>query len=149
LSQLAAQCVRAVSLPASAAAIANAHIQGYGSRIRDLPTTLDKLVRKQLMEVKMRHVMALLATSIIIPVTAVLATGALAKDRPVTDQERPKLEAALKEAGCSSGKMEFDDDKAAAHPNGKFEVDDATCQDGKKYDLTFDPNFKVLTKKLD
>jgi hypothetical protein len=101
------------------------------------------------MEVKMRHVMALLATSIIIPVTAVLATGALAKDRPVTDQERPKLEATLKEAGCSGGKMEFDDDKAAAHPNGKFEVDDATCQDGKKYDLTFDPNFKVLTKKLD
>jgi hypothetical protein len=45
--------------------------------------------------------------------------------------------------------MEFDDDKATAHPNGKFEVDDATCQDGKKYDLTFDPNFKVLTKKLD
>ncbi len=62
------------------------------------------------------------------------ATGALAKDRAVTDQERPKLEAALKEAGCSGGKMEFDDDKAAAYPNGKFEVDDSTCQDGKKYD---------------
>lgn len=38
---------------------------------------------------------------------------------------------------------------ATAHPNGKFEVDDATCQDHKKYDLTFEPNFKVLTKKLD
>lgn len=97
----------------------------------------------------MRYVMALLATSIVIPVTAVLATGALAKDRPITVQERPKLEGALKEAGCSGGKMEFDDDKAAAHPNGKFEVDDATCQDGKKYDLTFGPNYKVLTKKLD
>ncbi|GEP57855.1 hypothetical protein RSO01_50210 [Reyranella soli] len=36
--------------------------------------------------------------------------------------------------------MEFDDDKAAAYPNSKFAVDDATCQDGKKYDLTFDPN---------
>jgi hypothetical protein len=91
------------------------------------------------METEMRYVMALLATSIVIPAAAVLATGALAKDRPVTDQERPKLEAALKAAGCSGGKMEFDDD----------EVDDATCQDGKKYDLTFDPNFKVLTKKLD
>lgn len=54
-----------------------------------------------------------------------------------------------KDCSRSSGKMEFDDDKAAAHPNGKFEVDDATCQDGKKYDLTFDPNYKVLTKKLD
>jgi len=94
----------------------------------------------------MRPMPALLAVALILPATAALTTAALAKDRPVTDQERPKLEAALKEAGCSGGKMEFDDDKAAAHPNGKFEVDDATCQDGKKYDLTFDPNFKVLTK---
>ncbi len=101
------------------------------------------------MDTEMRYVMALLTTSIVIPVTAVLATSAPANDRPVTDQERPRLEAALKEAGCSGGKMEFDDDKAAAHPDGKFEVDDATCQDGKKYDLTFDPNYKVLTKKLD
>ena len=97
----------------------------------------------------MRNMMSLLATSIVLPCAAVLATSAMAKDRPVTDQERPKLEAALKEAGCSGGKMEFDDDKGASHPNGKFEVDDATCQDGKKYDLTFDPNYKVLTKKLD
>jgi hypothetical protein len=87
--------------------------------------------------------------SIAAALVAVSAGTAFAKDRPITDQERPKLEAALKEAGCSGGKMEFDDDKATAHPNGRFEVDDATCQDGKKYDLTFDPNFKVLTKKLD
>jgi len=92
---------------------------------------------------------SLLATSIVFPVAALLATTAIAKDRPVTDQERTKLEAALKEAACSGGKMEFDDDKGASYPNGKFEVDDATCQDGKKYDLTFDPDYKVLTKKLD
>lgn len=97
----------------------------------------------------MRNMLSLIATSIVLPAAVVLATSATAKDRSVTDQERPKLEAALKEAGCSGGKMAFDDDKAAAHPNGKFEVDDATCQDGKKYDLTFDPNYKVLTKKLD
>ena len=101
------------------------------------------------MDAEMRYVMSLVATSIVIPVAAVLTTSALAKDRPVTDQERPKLEAALKEAGCSGGKMEFDDDKATAHPNGKFEVDGATCQDGKKYDLTFGPDYKVLTRKLD
>lgn len=89
------------------------------------------------------------ALSIAVALVAVSTGAALAKDRPVTDQERPKLEAALKEAGCSGGKIEFDDDKGAAHPNGKFEVDDATCQDGKKYDLTFAPDFKVLTKKLD
>ncbi len=91
----------------------------------------------------------LLATSIVLPAVAVLTTSAIAKDRPVTDRERPKLEAAFKEAGYSGGKMEFYDDKATAHPNGKFEVDDATCQDRKKHDLTFEPNFKVLTKKLD
>ena len=92
----------------------------------------------------MQRMPALLALALVVP-----ATAALAKDRPVTDQERPKLEAALKEVGCSGGKMEFDDDKGATHPNGKFEIDDSTCQDGKKYDLTFDPSFKLLTKKLD
>ena len=92
----------------------------------------------------MRFALPLLAVVIALP-----AAGALAKDRAITEQERPKLEATLKEAGCSGGKMEFDDDKASAHPNGKFEIDDSTCQDGKKYDLTFDPNFKLLIKKLD
>jgi Peptidase propeptide and YPEB domain len=91
----------------------------------------------------MKRLLPLIACALVLP-----AGASLAKDRAVTDQERPKLEAALKEAGCSGVKMEFDDDKAAAHPNGKFEVDDATCQDGKKYDLTFDPAFKLLTKKL-
>lgn len=89
------------------------------------------------------------AFPLLVAVVALPAAGALAKDRAVTDQERPKLEAALKEVGCSGGKMEFDDDKGTAHPSGKFEIDDSTCQDGKKYDLTFDPEFKLLTKKLD
>ncbi len=92
----------------------------------------------------MRFVVPLLAATLVLPAHAVLA-----KDRPVTDQERTQLEAALKEAGCSGGKMEFDDDKGAAHPNGKFEVDDSTCQEGKKYDLTFGPDYKLLTKKAD
>ena len=90
-----------------------------------------------------------ISVPVIVALIVLPAAGALAKDRPVTAEEQPRLEAALKEAGCSGGKMEFDDDKAAAHPNGKFEVDDSTCQDGKKYDLTFDPAFKLLTKKLD
>ena len=92
----------------------------------------------------MRHTLSLLVITLLVP-----ATVTQAKDRLVTDQERPRLEAALKEAGCSGGKMEFDDDKGASHPNGKFEIDDATCQDGKKYDLSFGPDFKLLNKKLD
>ena len=81
-------------------------------------------------------------------VSAVLAGPAMAKDRPVTDQERTKLEEAVKAAGCTGGEMEFDDDKATAHPAGKFEVDDAMCGN-QKHDLAFDPDFKMLSKKPD
>lgn len=35
--------------------------------------------------------------------------------------------------------MEFDD--------GRFEVDDARCRDGKRYDLTFDRDFKLTNKE--
>ena len=77
-----------------------------------------------------------------------LARPAVAKDRPVTDQERTKLEEAVKAAGCTGGKMEFDDDKATAHPAGKFEVDDAMCGN-LKHDLVFDIDFKMLSKKAD
>jgi hypothetical protein len=70
-----------------------------------------------------------------------LCASAAVAGRPVTAEERAKLVAALQAQGCSGGKMEFDD--------GKFEVDDATCQDGKKYDLDFDPSFNLIRKKPD
>ena len=66
----------------------------------------------------------------------------LAKDRPVTEDERLKLVAAVTAQGCSGGKMEFDDD-------GHFEVDDAKCNDGRKYDLEFDASFNLTKKKID
>lgn len=72
---------------------------------------------------------------------AALSTTAAWADRPVTDAEREKLVVALKAEGCSGGEMEFDD--------GKFEVDDARCADGKKYDLDFDSTFKLTKKELD
>lgn len=81
-------------------------------------------------------------------VSAGLVLPAMAKDRPVTDQERTKLEESVKAAGCTGGKMEFDDDKATAHPAGKFEVDDAMCGN-QKHDLVFDTDFKMLSKKPD
>jgi hypothetical protein len=80
--------------------------------------------------------------------SAGLAFPAAANDRPVTDQERAKLEAAVKAAGCTGGEMEFDDDKATAHPAGKFEVDDAMCGN-QKHDLVLDTDFKMLSKKAD
>lgn len=69
------------------------------------------------------------------------ATQARADDRPVTSAERTQLVAALEAQGCTGGKMEFDD--------GKFEVDDAKCSDGRTYDLDFDASFKLLKKDLE
>jgi hypothetical protein len=71
-----------------------------------------------------------------------VATPTLAKDRPVTDDERAKLVAAVTAQGCSGGTMEFDDD-------GYYEVEDASCNDGREYELKFDTAFKFTSKKLD
>jgi hypothetical protein len=62
-------------------------------------------------------------------------------DRQLTREEKSSIRSAMKDAQCSGGKMEFDD--------GKFEVDNAKCQDGKRYDLTFDRNFKMTNKELE
>jgi hypothetical protein len=70
-----------------------------------------------------------------------LTAGATLADRAVTDDERSKLVTALQAAGCSGGKMEFDD--------GKFEVDNSKCADGKTYDLDFDASFALIKKKLE
>ena len=69
------------------------------------------------------------------------ATPALTDDRPVTDDERTKLVAAVTAQGCSGGTMEFDDDH--------YEVDDAKCNDGREYELKFDSAFKLMSKDLD
>lgn len=72
---------------------------------------------------------------------AALASTAARADRPVTDAERAKLVAALQAEGCTGAEMEFDD--------GMFEVDDARCADGKKYDFEFDASFNLTKKELD
>ena len=59
--------------------------------------------------------------------------------RAVTDDERAKLVSAISAQGCSGGKMEFDD--------GKYEVDNARCNDGKTYDLDFGQSFELLEKE--
>ena len=48
---------------------------------------------------------------------------------------------AVSAQGCSGGKLEFDD--------GKYEVDNARCNDGKTYDLDFNPSFELIKKKLE
>jgi Peptidase propeptide and YPEB domain len=73
---------------------------------------------------------------------AVAILPALA-DRQVTEDERAKLSAAVQAEGCSGGKFELDED------DQQFEVDDAVCADGKKYDLKFDRQMRLKRKNLD
>ena len=64
-------------------------------------------------------------------------------DRPVTDAERAKLILAVAAQGCTGGKMEWDEDDRG------FEVEDAVCNDGRKYELKFDAEFLFRGKKID
>ena len=64
-------------------------------------------------------------------------------DRPVTDAERAKLIVAVVAQGCTGGKMEWDEDDRG------FEVEDAVCNDGRKYELKFDAEFLFRGKKAD
>jgi len=77
--------------------------------------------------------------AVLISLAFILGTGTALADRPLTQEESDKLNAALKQEGCSGGKMEFED--------GKFEVDNAVCADGKTYDLDFDSAFRLIKKK--
>lgn len=70
-----------------------------------------------------------------------LVTGPAWADRPVTAEERAKLTALLEAEGCTGGEMEFDD--------GKFEIDDARCADGREWDFEFDRDFKLIKKDRD
>ena len=73
---------------------------------------------------------------------AISVSPALA-DRQVTEDERAKLAAAVQTEGCTGGKFEMDED------DQQFEVDDAVCAVGKKYDLKFDAQMKLKRKNLD
>jgi hypothetical protein len=80
--------------------------------------------------------------SILVSAAFILAaTPVRADDRPVTAEEGAQLVAALQAEGCTGGKMEFDD--------GKFEVDNAKCSDGRTYDIDFDASFKLLKRDLE
>ncbi len=77
---------------------------------------------------------------VFISLILILSMGTALADRPLTQEENERLQAALKEQGCSGGKMEFD--------GGKFEVDDTRCVDGKTYDLEFDSSFRLIKKNV-
>ena len=80
----------------------------------------------------------------LIPVALLAIVTMPAKaDRPVTDAERAKLIVAVVAQGCTGGKMEWDEDDRG------FEVEDAMCNDGRKYELKFDAEFVFKGKKAD
>jgi hypothetical protein len=82
----------------------------------------------------------------ILPISVALlaiATMPAKADRPVTDAERAKLMVAVVAQGCTGGKMEWDEDDRG------FEVEDAVCNDGRKYELKFDAEFVFRGKKAD
>lgn len=70
-----------------------------------------------------------------------LMTGPASADRAVTEEERARLTALLDAEGCTGGEMEFDD--------GKFEVDDARCADGREWDFEFSRDFRLIKKEQD
>jgi hypothetical protein len=64
-------------------------------------------------------------------------------DKPVTPAEAERIQAALKDRGCSGGEMEQETDAT-----GIYEVDDAVCGDGQ-YDITLDKDFKITSMRRD
>jgi hypothetical protein len=70
---------------------------------------------------------------------ALVAASPARADRPVADDERAKLAAAVSNEGCSGGRMESD--------HMKFEVEGAQCNDGRTYDLNFDTSYKLIYKR--
>ena len=74
-------------------------------------------------------------------IVATIAAAPALASRPVTEQERTKIEEALRTMGCSGGRLSFDDDK--------FEVDSAACVDARLYDFDLDRRFRVIRQKPD
>ncbi len=62
-------------------------------------------------------------------------------DRPVTDDERVRLQRAVEAERCTADGMEYDDEDRA------FEVN-ATCE-GRKFELKFNSEFRLIRKELD
>ncbi|MBG0792050.1 PepSY domain-containing protein [Methylocystis sp. H62] len=61
-------------------------------------------------------------------------------DRPLSEEERMKIQSVMTAQGCTGEKMGFDD--------GGYKVDDARCSDDKIYDLKFDAGFSLIEKVL-
>ncbi|MFG0286117.1 MAG: PepSY domain-containing protein [Phycisphaerales bacterium JB039] len=64
-------------------------------------------------------------------------------DRPVTSEERAAIEQVLAAEGCEGGRYEFDID------DNEYEVEDAICADGQRYDFELDTLFQITDRDRD
>lgn len=71
------------------------------------------------------------------------AGAALADEKP-SAAEMEKINATAKAWGCSGGEGEKESESS-----GLYELDDAKCADGKKYDLKMDKDYKIISITAD
>ncbi len=74
---------------------------------------------------------------------ALIAAPALADDK-LSDDDAKKAAAAAAAWGCEGGTWEKE-----SEGTGIFELDDAKCKDGKKYDLKFDKDYNLVNMTRD
>ena len=74
---------------------------------------------------------------------ALTAAAAFADDK-LSDDETKKAAAAATAWGCEGGTWEKE-----SEGTGLFELDDAKCKDGKKYDLKFDKDYNLMSLTRD
>ena len=74
---------------------------------------------------------------------ALTAVPVLADDK-LSDDEAKKAVAAAAVWGCEGGTWEKE-----SEGTGVFELDDAKCKDGKKYDLKFDKDYNLVNMTRD
>jgi hypothetical protein len=64
-------------------------------------------------------------------------------DHPVTEAQRAKLAAAVAAQGGTGGKMEWDEG------DHQVQIEDVRCGDGHRYELKFNSDFTLKSKKRD
>ncbi|MEQ1672018.1 MAG: hypothetical protein ABL893_14255 [Hyphomicrobium sp.] len=74
---------------------------------------------------------------------AMFATPAIA-DGKLSEDEAKAATAAAAAWGCEGGTWEKE-----TEASGIFELDDAKCKDGGKYDLKFDKDYKLMNMTRD
>lgn len=70
---------------------------------------------------------------------ALIVSPALAAGTP-SDDELSKVKKTLSDWGCTGGEV-----KKEAESGGVYEIDDATCKDGNKFDVKLDQDFAVIS----